>query len=245
MWEEYGGKEWTWEPLVPYLRKSVTYHDDAGLFPKELKKIGAGGPIPIAHADLMPEMGHFRELLTKAWKSTGEPVSENIFDGEMRGLVHSVNTIYKGRRSGSFLAAAGKQNITILPEVISKRLIIDNADRAVKGVTVITGSGKELSYYATRKVIVSQGVFETPKLLMLSGIGPAAELAKHNIPPVVDYPHVGQHLLDHPGVPFALRVKDNYSMDSHVLRKGPLRSQVLSAYSKGHTVPRDDWVPAH
>lgn len=212
----------------------MTYHDDAGLFPRDLKKIGGGGPIPIAHADLMPEMGHFRELLTKAWKSTGEPTSENIFDGEMRGLVHSVNTIYKGRRSGSFLAVAGKQNITILPEVISKRLIIDNADRAVKGVTVITGSGKELSYYATREVIVSQGVFETPKLLMLSGIGPAAELAKHNIPPVVDSPHVGQHLLDHPGVPFVLRVKDNYSMDSHVLREGPLRNQVLSAYSKGH-----------
>lgn len=234
MWEEYGGKEWTWDPLVPYLRKSATYHDDAGLFPKELKKIGGGGPIPIAHADLMPEMGHFRDLLTKAWKSTGEPVSENIFDGEMRGLVHSVNTIYKGRRSGSFLAVAGKQNITVLPEVISKRLIIDNADRAVKGVTVITGSGKELSYYATREVIVSQGVFETPKLLMLSGIGPAAELAKHNIPLVVDSPHVGQHLQDHPGVPFVLRVKDDYSMDSHVLRDGPLRNQALSAYSKGH-----------
>ncbi|TPX12512.1 uncharacterized protein E0L32_000689 [Thyridium curvatum] len=234
MWEEYGGKEWTWDPLVPYLRKSATYHDDAGLFPKELKKIGTGGPIHIAHADLMPEMSRFRELLIKAWKSTGEPISENIFDGEMRGLVHSVNTIYKGRRSGSFLAVADKKNITILPEVISKRLILDNADRAAKGVTVITSSGQELSFYATREVIVSQGVFETPKLLMLSGIGPASELAKHGIPLVVDSPHVGQHLLDHPGVPFALRVKDNFSMDSHVLRKGPLHDKVLSTYSKGH-----------
>ncbi|CAG9952879.1 unnamed protein product [Clonostachys rosea f. rosea IK726] len=235
MWEEYGGKEWTWDPLVPYLRKSVTYHDDEGLYPKELKKIGSGGPIPIAHANLMPEMSQFRELLTKAWKSTGEPVSENIFDGEMRGLVHSVNTIYKGRRSGSFLAVANTKNVTILPQVISKRLIIDNAERAAKGVTVITGSGQELSFYATREVIVAQGVFETPKLLMLSGIGPAAELAKHSIPLVVDSPHVGQHLLDHPGVPFVLRVKDNYSMDSHVLRKGTVRDTVLAAYSKSHT----------
>ncbi|CAH0036113.1 unnamed protein product [Clonostachys rhizophaga] len=235
MWEEYGGKEWTWDPLVPYLRKSVTYHDDEGLYPKELKKIGSGGPISIAHANLMPEMSHFRELLTRAWKSTGEPISENIFDGEMRGLVHSVNTIYKGRRSGSFLAVANTKNVTILPQVISKQLIIDNAERAAKGVTVITGSGQELSFYATREVIVSQGVFETPKLLMLSGIGPAAELVKHSIPLVVDSPHVGQHLLDHPGVPFVLQVKDNYSMDSHVLRKGPVRDKVLAAYSKSHT----------
>ncbi|KAJ5886263.1 uncharacterized protein N7473_008937 [Penicillium subrubescens] len=217
LWEKYGGKEWTWEPLVHYLRKR--------------------GPIPIAHADLIPEMKGFRELLTKAWKSTGEPITENIFDGEMRGLVHSVNTIYHGRRSGSFLALDGKSNITILPEVHSKSLIINRADRTVKGITVITSSGQELNFYAEREVIVSQGVFETPKLLMLSGIGPAQELNKHNIPVIVDSPHVGQHLLDHPGVPFVLRLKDEFSMDSHVLRQGKLRDQVLSTYSKGHAGP--------
>ncbi|KAJ5778588.1 hypothetical protein N7520_001834 [Penicillium odoratum] len=233
MWEEFGGKEWTWDPLVHYLRKSVTYHDDEGLYPPELKKIGGGGPIPIAHAELIPEMQGFREHLITAWKSTGQVVTENIFDGEMNGLVHSVNTIYKGRRSGSFLAVADKPNITILPEVHSKKLIIDDADLTAKGVTVITGSGEELDFYATREVIVSQGVFETPKLLMLSGIGPAPELAKHNIPLIVDSRHVGQHLLDHPGVPFCLRLKDSFSMDNHVLQKGPLHTKVLDAYSNG------------
>lgn len=234
MWEEYGGKEWTWDPLVPYLRKSVTYHDDEGLYPKELSKIGSGGPIPIAHARLMPEMEPFRKLLTEAWKSTGEPLTENIFDGEMRGLVHSVNTIYQGRRSGSFLALVGKPNVTVLPEVHSKKLIIDEADRIAKGVTVIAKDGKELSFFATREVIVSQGVFETPKLLMLSGIGPREELSKHNIPVLVDSQHVGQHLLDHPGVPFVLKIKDQYSMDSHVLRKGAAQDRVMSAYKQNH-----------
>ncbi|KAE8444154.1 hypothetical protein EG329_000842 [Mollisiaceae sp. DMI_Dod_QoI] len=237
LWDEYGGEEWTWDFLVPYLRKSVTYHDDDGLFPPELKKIGAGGPIPISHAELIPEMKVFRELVTKAWESTGQPITENIFDGKMHGLTHSVNTIYKGRRSGSFLAVSGKSNITILPEAYSKKLIIDDADRTAKGVTVITGSGEELSFYAAREVIVSEGVFESPKLLMLSGIGPAPELAKHNIPVIVDSRHVGQHLLDHPGVPFVLRLKDSFSMDNLVLRKGPLQDQTLAAYTKGHTGP--------
>lgn len=234
LWEEYGGKEWTWEHLVPYLRKSVTYHDDEGLYPKELAKIGNGGPIPIAHARLMPEMEPFRKLLTQSWEATGGKTSENIFDGEMHGLVHSVNTIYQGRRSGSFLALAGKPNITVLAEVHSKKLIIDEADRTAKGVTVIAPNGGELSFYAEREVIVSQGVFESPKLLMLSGIGPREELAKHNIPLLVDSQHVGQHLLDHPGVPFVLRIDDKYSMDSHVLRKGAAQSKVLSAYQNGH-----------
>jgi choline dehydrogenase len=137
-WEEYGGVEWTWDPLVPYLRKSATYHDDARLYSSDLQKIGAGGPLPIAHAELIPEMRPFRDALTKAWISRGEPLAENIFDGEMNGLTHSVNTIYKGQRSGSYLFVKDKPNITIVPEVRSKRLIIDYADRTCKGVTAST-----------------------------------------------------------------------------------------------------------
>ncbi|KAL4922798.1 hypothetical protein BDW62DRAFT_215751 [Aspergillus aurantiobrunneus] len=238
MWEEYGGKEWTWDPLVPYLRKSATYHDDEKAYSPELKKIGGGGPIPISHSELIPEMQSFRDLLTRAWKSTGQPITENIFDGQMIGLTYSVNTIYKGRRSGSFLCVADKPNITILPEVHSKRLIIDNADKSCKGVTVITKSGQELNLFANREVIVSQGVFESPKLLMLSGIGPATELQKHGIPVIIDNLHVGQHLLDHPGVPFVLRVNDGYGMDDYILRTNtPQNKQAIQAYQNNHSGP--------
>ncbi|OGE54181.1 hypothetical protein PENARI_c006G11313 [Penicillium arizonense] len=238
MWEEYGGKEWTWDSLVPYLRKSATYHDDEKAYSPDLKKIGQSGPIPISHSELIPEMKPFRDLLTTAWKSTGQPINEDIFDGQMVGLTHSVNSIYKGRRSGSFLCVTDKPNITILPQVHSKKLIIDDADKICKGVTVITGSGQELNFYATREVILSQGVFESPKLLMLSGIGPAAELKKHGIPVIIDNLHVGQHLLDHPGVPFVLRVKDGFGMDNHVLRKGtPQNNQAIQAYQNNHGGP--------
>ncbi|KAH6663415.1 hypothetical protein B0J14DRAFT_609416 [Halenospora varia] len=237
MWEEYGGKEWTWEPLVPYLRKSATYHDDPKLYTPELKKIGAGGPIPISHAELIDEMQPFRDALTKAWKSRGEPISENIYDGEMNGLTHCVDTIYQGQRSGSFLFVKDKRNITIVSEVHSKRLIIDDADHTCKGVTVIDPSGNELNFYATREVILSQGVFESPKLLMLSGIGPAPELAKHGIDVIVDSRHVGRHLLDHPGVPFVLRVKDGFGMDDHLLRQGPENAAVVAAYKKNRSGP--------
>jgi choline dehydrogenase len=236
-WEEYGGKEWTWEPLVPYLRKSATYHDDPKLYLPELKKIGAGGPIPISHSELIDEMKPFRDALTKAWKSRGEPISENIYDGEMIGLTHCIDTIYKGQRSGSYLFVKDKPNITILSEVHSKRLIIDYADRTCKGVTVIDPSGKELSLYATREVILSQGVFESPKLLMLSGVGPARELARHGINVIVDSRHVGQHLSDHPGVPFVLRVKDGFGMDDHLLRKGPKNDAIVVSYKRDHSGP--------
>lgn len=57
-------------------------------------------------------------------------------------------------------------------------------------------------------MIVSQGVYETPKLFMLSGIGPKQELAAHKITPVVISEHVGQNLLDHPIMPFVRKLKD-------------------------------------
>jgi choline dehydrogenase-like flavoprotein len=236
-WAEYGGEEWSWGPLVQYLRKSTTYHDDAGLYPSDLKKIGAGGPIQISHAELIPEMRPFRDALAKAWTSRGEPLTENIFDGEMNGLTLSVNTIYKGQRNGSYLFVKDKPNITVLSEVRSKRLIIDYADRTARGVTVIDGSGNELDVYANREVIVSQGVFESPKLLMLSGVGPARELTRHGIPVVVDSRHVGQHLIDHPGVPFVLRVKDGFGMDGTLLRQGPKNEAAVAAYKKNHSGP--------
>ncbi|KAJ5467521.1 hypothetical protein N7475_005273 [Penicillium sp. IBT 31633x] len=237
MWETYGGKEWTWDYVLPYLRKSVTYHDDNDLHAPEIRKIGSGGPILISHSELIPEMAHFRDLLTQGWKSTGKPVTENIFDGEMIGLTHSVNTIYKGQRSGSFLCLENKPNITILAETHSKCLILDEAEHICRGIIVITSSGDENCFYASREVIISEGVFESPKLLMLSGIGPAQELKRHGINVIVDSPHVGQHLLDHPGVPFVLQVKDGYGMDEHVLREGPKRDEAIFAYKESYGGP--------
>jgi choline dehydrogenase-like flavoprotein len=238
-WAECGGTEWSWEPLVPYLRKSATYHGDAKdakRYPPELEKIGAGGPIPISHADI-PELQNFRDALTKAWVSRGLPLTENIYDGEMNGLTHSVNSIYNGQRSGAYLFVKDKPNITVVPEVRSKRLLIGYADRKCTGVTVIDGSGTERNFYARREVILAQGVFESPKLLMLSGIGPGRELAKHGIDVIVDSRHVGQHLLDHPGVPFVLRIKDGFGMDETLLREGPKHDAAVAAYKKDHSGP--------
>lgn len=231
-WEEFGGKEWTWDPLVPYLRKSATYHDDENIYPEELKKIGSGGPLPISHAELLPEMAPFREKITEAWKSMNKPISENIYDGEMIGLTHCVDSIYHGKRSGSFYFVQNKPNITIVSEVHSKKVIIDPSDKIAKGVTIIKPNGEEHSYYATREVIVAQGVFESPKLLMLSGVGPKKELETHGIDVIVENPHVGQHLLDHPGVPFVLKVKEGYGMDNHLLRQGPLHNAAVEEYKK-------------
>ena len=223
---------------MDYLRKCATYHDDEKLYPAELSKIGTGGPLQISHAELVPEMQPFRDALTQAWVSKGEVLTEDIYSGEMRGLTHCVDTIYKGERQGSYLYLKNKPNVTILYGVQSKSLIIDPATKICSGVTVISeASNTEISVYASREVILSQGVFETPKLLMLSGIGPADELAKHGISPIVESRHVGQHLLDHPIVPFVLQIKDGFGLDDHLLRAGPLNDSAVAAYKRDKTGP--------
>jgi choline dehydrogenase len=237
-WAEFGGKEWTWDPMVHYLRKSVTYHDDPGLYSRDLQKIGEGGPLPISHAELLDELTDFRDRISKAWQSRGHKLTENIYDGEMIGLTHCCDTIYKGHRSGSYLFVKNKPNITILAQTHAKKLVIDEASRTAKGIVVIDASGNEQSFYATREVIVSEGVFESPKLLMLSGIGPKDQLSKYGIKTIVDSRHVGQNLSDHPGVPFVLQVKDGYGADDYLLHKGPKHTATLETYEKKKSGPK-------
>ncbi|KAK8192475.1 hypothetical protein M8818_007643 [Zalaria obscura] len=237
-WGEFGGQEWTWDPLVHYLRKSATYHDDPGLYPKDLQKIGKDGPLPISHAELLDELKPLREKIEQGWVSQGHKLTDNIYDGEMIGLTHCCDSIYKGSRSGSYLFVKDKPNITILAQAHSKKLIIDKANRTAKGVIVIDPSGNEHEFYATREVIVSQGVFETPKLLMLSGIGPKDQLSKHGIETIVDSRHVGQNLVDHPGVPFVLQVKDGFAVDDHLLRKGPKLTESIETYVEKKSGPK-------
>lgn len=234
-WAEFGGNDWTWETTKDYFNKPVNYHDDDGLYDVSLKKVGMNGPLDVSHSELVPEMKPFRDALTKAWVSKGEKLSEDIYSGEMHGLTHCMDTIYKGIRSTSGCFVKGKPNITILASTNSKRINFDG--NKVTSVSVLVDGENELTLKAKYEVIISQGVFETPKLLMLSGIGPEKELTAHGITPIVTSEHVGQNLLDHPILPYVRRMKDGYGMENHILRPGPAKDAAVAKYAKDHTGP--------
>ncbi|KAJ5095195.1 hypothetical protein N7532_007486 [Penicillium argentinense] len=166
----------------------------------------------------------------------GHPLTEEIFSGEMEGLTHCVDTIYQGERQGSSLYLKNKPNVTILYGIQSKRLIIDPVTSVCSDVTVISNAyNTEINVYTSREVILSQGVFDAPKLLMLSGVGPATELAKDGIKPIAESPHVGQHLLDHPIVPFVLQIKDGFCLDDHILCPDTLNNSAIATYKRSKT----------
>ncbi|EON97379.1 putative glucose-methanol-choline oxidoreductase protein [Phaeoacremonium minimum UCRPA7] len=223
-WAPYGGEEWTWKSCKEYLYKARRLR----CFHPELKYIGQGGPIPVSHSDLIPEVEPFRNALTKAWVSKGEELTDDVHNGTMRGLWKCTNSIYNGKRSSSWMYLTGKKNVVVMSKTNAKKLIIENG-KAV-GLEVIGPDERTYSFRAKYEVVVSLGVFESPKLLMLSGIGPDAELKKFGISSVVKSENVGQNLLDHPILPHVFKMKDGFGLDNHLLRNGLEKDAALSAY---------------
>ncbi|PON25295.1 hypothetical protein TGAM01_v205981 [Trichoderma gamsii] len=163
-------------------------------------------------------MKPFRDNIFKAWKSTGKPVTESIYDGEINGLYHGCDTICKGVRSGSYLFLKDKPNITVPAEAHAKKLLISYADRVCRNVHVVLLNGKDAKLYSD-----------------LNGVGPARELKEFDIDVIVDSRHVGQNLMNHPAVPFVLRVKLELGMDTAVLRKGPENEKMHAQYKRDHS----------
>ena len=184
---------------------------------------------------MVPELEPFRQAMTAAWVSKGQSLTEDVYSGEQLGLVKCMSTIYKGVRSTSAVFLDGHPNITLVATAQAKNLVISGD--TVTGVVVYKTNGEEVTFTAKKEVIVSCGVFESPKLLMLSGIGPEKELKEHGIKSVIQSEHVGQNLLDHPILAHVFRLKDGYGLDGHLLRAGPMKEAAVAAYRKNRTGP--------
>ncbi|KAL8827470.1 MAG: hypothetical protein Q9191_003164 [Dirinaria sp. TL-2023a] len=142
------------------------------------------------------------------------------YEGQVNGLVKCMNTIYKGVRSTSTCFLDGKPNIKILAETRAKKLIIES--EKASGALLIDKSGEE---------------FESPKTLMISGIGPKEQLSQYGIDCKLDSRHVGQNLRDHPILPHVFKIKDGIGLDSHLLRAGYMKEAAVRAYERDHKGP--------
>lgn len=193
----------------------------------------------MSHADLVPELRPFREALEKAWISKGETLTDDVHNGTMRGLWNCTNSIYNGKRSSSSLYLKGKDNVAVLGRTRARKLVVEDGRAA--GVEVHGPDGATYTFSARHEVVVSGGVFESPKLLMLSGIGPTQQLRDFGIAPATadgaPSEHVGRNLLDHPILPHVFRLKDGHGLDGHLLRPGPARDAAAAAYANENKGP--------
>ncbi len=187
--DELGLKDWRYADCLPYFRSGET--SERG----ESEWRGGSGPLGVSRAKLINPI--FDAFLT-AGQTSGQGRSDDLNAYQPEGLARLDATIRDGRRCSAAVAhlkpALSRPNLELVTHALVEQVLIDNK-RAI-GVR-FQYQGKVQVIRANREVIVSCGAIKSPQLLMLSGIGPAAELGKHDIQVRHELPAVGRNLQDH------------------------------------------------
>ncbi|MCB9627829.1 MAG: GMC family oxidoreductase N-terminal domain-containing protein [Sandaracinaceae bacterium] len=146
---------------------------------------------------------HFTEACIASAEACGFRRSEDFHDGDLSNTIGYEWMSYEGQaRRSSYVAfirdAPARPNLRVETHARVHRIVLDEGPR-VSGVRYEQG-GTLKSVDVRREVVMCAGSLETPKLLMLSGIGPASRLNAVGVTPIVDVPEIGQNLQDHPNV---------------------------------------------
>jgi choline dehydrogenase len=188
-WAEAGNPGWDFQSVLPLFKQSEDWEDGASAFR------GAGGPIRVERArDLHPVAAAFVD----AGLSCGMPYLDDINVPEPEGVGPMNLNVRGGVRCGpadAFLRPAMEnQNLTVLTEARAVGLAFTGS--RCTGVDVLI-EGRLCSVRASSEVILCAGTIHTPRLLLLSGLGPRDDLARLGIDIVLDLPGVGRNLQDH------------------------------------------------
>ena len=191
-WAESGAQGWAYADVLPYFKRMENWHSGGHGGDKAWR--GDKGPLHITRG---PRKNPLTKAFVKAGEQAGYPVTGDYNGQQQEGFGPFDSTIWKGRRwsaANAYLRPALKRPNCDLIRAFARKVVIENG-RAV-GVEVERG-GKTEVIGANVEVIIAASSLNSPKLLMLSGIGPAAHLAEHGIDVVADRSGVGQNLQDH------------------------------------------------
>ena len=190
-WAQMGAKGWSFADVLPYFRKSENSWRGEGPYH------GADGPVQVRPID-SPHLLH-EEMMATA-EAAGFATTEDLAGAHPEGFARGEQTVDdRGRRVSAATAylkpAAGRRNLDVRSGVLVRRLVFEG--KRCVGVEIETG-GEPKVVRARREVIVSGGTYNSPHLLMLSGVGPPAHLKDHGIAVLHDSPGVGRNLQEHP-----------------------------------------------
>ena len=191
-WAEEGAQGWAYADVLPYFKRMEAWHD--GGHGGDPAWRGTDGPL---HVTRGPRKNPLTRAFVEAGAQAGYPVSGDYNGEQQEGFGPFDATIYKGRRwsaANAYMRPALKRPNCKITRAFARRIIIENG-RAT-GVEVSRGNKVEV-IHANVEVIVAASSLNSPKLLMLSGIGPAAHLAEHGSNVIANRPGVGQNLQDH------------------------------------------------
>ncbi|WP_282094723.1 choline dehydrogenase [Epibacterium ulvae] len=191
-WAEQGAHGWSYADVLPYFKRMENWHDCGHGGDPQWR--GSDGPL---HVTRGPRDNPLHTAFVEAGRQAGYPVTDDYNGAQQEGFGPMEQTVWKGQRwsaANAYLKPALKRENCDLIRAFVRKVVIKDG-RAV-GVEIERG-GKIDVIHASAEVILSASSLNSPKLLMLSGVGPAAHLAEHGIEVIADRPGVGQNLQDH------------------------------------------------
>jgi choline dehydrogenase len=187
-WEGLGAEGWGWEDVLPYFLKAEDNERGAG----ELHAVG--GPLRVSDGRSRHQL---MDAFLEAAEQAGHPRNDDFNGPEQDGVGYYQLTQRNGLRCSAAVAylhpAMERSNLTVITDALCTRILFEG-DRAT-GVEIERGN-KLSELRAEREVLLCAGAYNSPQILMLSGIGIAAELQAYGIEPRQDLP-VGENLQDH------------------------------------------------
>lgn len=188
-WEEMGASGWGFRHVLPYFRRMETSHGG------EAGWRGVDGPLHVTRGSLRNPL--YRAFID-AGREAGYGVTDDYNGSRQEGFGAMEMTVWRGRRwsaANAYLRPALKRaNVRLLTGVEAERIVFEG--RRATGVEIGRGGRRE-TVKARREVIVAASSINSPKLLMLSGIGAAEKLRRHGMEVLADRPGVGANLQDH------------------------------------------------
>lgn len=191
-WAENGAEGWSYSDVLPYFLRMENWHESGQGGDGHWR--GADGPLHITRGKRDIPL---HQAFVEAGRQAGFEVTKDYNGEQQEGFSPMEQTVYKGQRwsaANAYLKPALKRPNLDLHKCMARRIVIEDG----KAVGVEVQSGKKIYIvHALKEVIVAASAINSPKLLMLSGIGPAEHLKDMGIPVVADRPGVGQNLQDH------------------------------------------------
>ncbi|HEX4890802.1 MAG TPA: GMC family oxidoreductase N-terminal domain-containing protein, partial [Alphaproteobacteria bacterium] len=187
-WAQLGNRGWAWDDVEPYFRKSVDHAEPGALH-------GVGGALAVSAA---PDRHPISDAFIAAGEQLGIPRRDDLNGLDQEGIGYYHMTARNGLRMSTAKAflkpIRTRKNLNIVTGALAFRIFFEGT--RADGVAYSQG-GRQCYAKARREVLVCGGAVNSPQLLQLSGIGPAALLREHGIDVVADLPGVGENLQDH------------------------------------------------
>lgn len=207
-WRDLGNEGWGYDDVLPYFKKAENNERFVDAYH------GQGGPLNVAD---QTQHNPLTKAFVRAAQEVGLPYNPDLNGAEQDGVSYYQVTQRNVRRESAATAYLhpfkDRPNLTVITQALASKVLLEN-NRAV-GVEYLAGGHAKKTIYANAEVVLSGGAVNSPKLLLLSGIGPADELRARGLDVAHDLPGVGKNFQDHMDVYIAAECSQPISYNGH------------------------------